>query len=264
MVSPPGRFIHADGRPFRLARMNNLTIDDSQRRAARLAGFAGIFTVPFVTYANFGILERLVVAGDVAQTGRNILAHETMYRIGIACDLIYSAGLIILVAAWYVVLKPVNRTLALLAALWRLVYALMWVLMTLNLFDALRLLSGADYLQAFETERLQSLARLSLRASFDVYYVGLLFWGLAATVGSYLLFKSNYIPRGLAAFGVVAAGWCAACTFVFIISPRLTEVVNLWWFDSPLAIFEIAVSFWLLFKGLAPPEKFGVNESSPT
>ena len=89
------------------------------------------------------------------------------------------------------ILKPVNRSLALLAVFWRLVYALMWVLMTLNLFDALRLLSGADYLRVFDAERLQALARLSLSVRFDQYYVGLLFYALASTVCSYLWFKST-------------------------------------------------------------------------
>jgi hypothetical protein len=230
------------------------TIDESQRKAARIAGFAGLFTLPFVIFANFAIHDRLIVAGNVAETARNIMAHERLFRISIACDLIYSAGLVVLLTALYVILEPVNRNLALLAAFWRLVYALMWVRMTLNLFDALRLLSGADYLRVFEAERQQTLARLYLSARFDQYYVGLLFWGLAATVCSYLWFKSNYIPRALAAFGVISSGWCAACTFVFIIFPNFAKVVNLWWFDSPIGIFEISTSLWLLFKGLRPSE----------
>lgn len=224
-------------------------VDESQRKAARVAGLAGLLTMPFVVYANFAIHERLVVAGDVAATARNILAHETLFRISIACDLIYSAGLLVLASALYVILKPVNRNLALLATLWRLVYALMWVRMTLSLFDALRLLS-ADYLRVSEAGQLQFLARLYLSARSDQYYVGLLFWALAATVCSYLLYRSNYIPRALAAFGVAASGWCAACTLAFIITPAFAQAVNLWWFDSPMAIFEIATSFWLLFKGL--------------
>ena len=131
------------------------------------------------------------------------------------------------------ILKPVNRSLALLAAFWRLVYAFMWVLMTLNLFDPLRLLSGADYLQVFDAERLQALARLSLSVRFDQYYVGLLFYALASTVCSHLWFKSNYIPKALAVWGVISSAFCAACTFAFIIFPNFAKAVNLWWFDSP-------------------------------
>jgi hypothetical protein len=233
------------------------SIDDSQRKAARLAGVAGLSSIPFVVYANFAIHARLIVEGDASQTARNILAHETLFRTSIALDLIYSTGLLVLLAALYVVLKPVDRTLALLASVLRLIYALMWLRMTLNLFDSLRLLSGAEYLRAFQTDQLQALARVALRASFDEYYVGLLFWALAATVCSYLLFKSSYIPRALAAFGIVASGWCAACTFVFIIFPGFAKAVNLWWFDTPLTLFEIATSCWFLFKGIGPSELKG-------
>src|SRR5258708_11846337 len=235
---------------------------ESQRKAARVAGFTCLFTMAIVVFANFGIHERLMVAGDAAATARNILAHETLFRIGIACGLIYSAGLVVLLTAFYVILKPVNRSLALVAAFWRLVYALMWVLMTLNLFEALRLLSGADYLRVFEAERLQALGKLYLTARFDEYYVGLLFYALASTVCSYLWFKSNYIPRTLAAWGVIGSVWCAVCTSVFIIFPDFSRIVNLWWFDSPMAIFEIALSFWLLFKGLGPSGIAELNKAS--
>jgi hypothetical protein len=150
-----------------------------------------------------------------------------------------------------VILKPVSQNLALLAAFGRMVHGLTWLLVTLNLFTALRLLSNADYSRAFGPDQLPALARLYL-SGYDAYYVGLLFWALGATVGSYLWFKSNYIPRALAAFGIIASAWCAACTLVLCIFPDFSKVVNLWLFDSPMAIFELALSFWLLFKGLRP------------
>ena len=244
--------------------MTICTIDESQRKAARVVGFTCLFTMAIVVFANFGIHERLIVSGNVAETARNIVAHETLFRIGIACGLVYSAGLVVLLTALYVILKPVDRGLALLAAFWRFVYALIWVLMTLKLFEALRLLSGTDYLRVFEAEQLQALARLYLGARFDVYYVGLLFYALASTVCSYLWFKSNYIPRALAAWGVISSVFCAACTFVFVIFPNFSKVVNLWWFDSPMGIFEIAMSFWLLFKGLGPSGPSAIAEASST
>ena len=233
--------------------MTTTSIDDSQRKAARVAGFAYLFSLAIEVIHEFFISPHLNVAGNAAETARNILAHEQLFRLGIACDLIYAAGTVVLLAALYVILKPVSRTLALLATFWRLIYAVTWVVIALNLFTALRLLSGTDYLQAFGAEQLQALARLHL-SGFDTYYVGLLFYGLASTACAYLWLESRYIPRGLAAWGVIASAWCAICTFVFIISPGFSKVVNLWWFDSPMGIFEIATSFWLLFKGLSPSE----------
>jgi Domain of unknown function (DUF4386) len=234
------------------------TIDDSQRKAAKVAGFACLITFATVVTVNFGIHERLLVENN-AETARNILTHERLFRIGIAGDLIYCAGVIVLLTALYLILKPVNRGLALLAAFWRMVWVLMWLVMTLDLFDALRLLRGADYLQAFQAERLQALASLYLGTRFDYYYVGLLFGASASTVCGYLWFKSRYIPRALGAFGVISSAFCVACTLVFYVFPNFNKIVNLWWFDTPMAIFDIALSFWLLFKGLRPS---GVAETA--
>jgi hypothetical protein len=227
--------------------------DESQQTAAKVAGFSYLLTFATVVYVNFGIHDRLIVANNAAETARNILAHERLFRIGMVGDLIYCAGVVVLLTALYVILEPVNRGLALLAALWRFVWVLIWLAMTLNLFNALRVISGADYLRAFETDRLQALARFYLGSSFDYYYVGLLFGALASTVCGYLWYKSRYIPRTLAAFGVISSAFCVACTFVFYIFPNFDKIVNLWWFDSPMAIFDIALSFWLLFKGLRTP-----------
>jgi len=233
-----------------------MAIDESQRNAARVAGLAYLIAFATVVGASFGIHQRLI-AGNAAETARNILAHEQLFRIGITGYLIYCVGVVVLLTALYVVLEPVNRGLALLAAFWRLVWVLMWLAVTLNLFDALRLLHGSNYLQAFEADRLQALARSYLGATTDYYYVGLLFSALSSTVCGCLWFKSRYVPRALAAFGVISSVFCVACTAVFYIFPDFDKIVGLWWFDTPMAIFDIALSSWLLVKGLTPS---GVTE----
>src|SRR6266480_4767635 len=100
--------------------------------------------------------------------------------------LTYSLGVVVLLSALYVILKPVNPGVALVGALSRLVFAFLWLLSTLNMLSALRLLGNANYLQVFEPDRLQALAKLYLSANFDDYYVGLPFFGLAATVCAWL------------------------------------------------------------------------------
>jgi len=229
-------------------------IDSSQRTAAKVAGFTGLFAVAIVVFANYALLNPLIVPGNVVETARNLVAHETQVRVIATCFLTYSASVIVLLAALYVILKPVNPGLALVGALFRLVFASLWLLTTLNLLGALRLLGSASYLQVFEPDRLQALAKLSLAANFDDYYVGLPFFGLAATVCAYLWLKSNYIPKGLAVFGLISSAWCGICAFVFLIFPHFNKIVNDYWFDSPMAIFELVLSCWLLFKGLRPPE----------
>lgn len=230
------------------------TIDKSQRTAAKVAGWSFLFTMVIVVFANYGLLNPLIVRGDVGTTARNIIAHETQFRVVVIGFLAYSTGVFVLLTALYVILKPVNPGFALVGAIFRFVFALLWLLTTLNLLSSLRLLSPASYLQAFEPERLQALSRLYLAANFDAYYVGLPFFALAATVCSYLFFKSDYIPKGLAIFGVISSAWCVMCAFVYLIFPGFAKPVNPYWFDSPMALFELALGLWLLIRGLKPGE----------
>src|SRR5437764_11694747 len=233
-------------------KMTISTIDNSQRTAAKVAGLSGLLTFAIVVFGNYVLLNPLVVSGNAAATAQTIAAHQTQLRVAVVCFLTYSLGVVVLLTALYVILKPINPGLALVGALFRLVFALLWLFAPLNLLGALRLLSNANYLQVFEPDRLQALARLHLGANFDAYYVGLPFFGLAATICAWLWFKSNYIPKGLAIVGVISSAWCVLCAFIFLVFPHFNEIVNDWWFDFPMDLFELAVSFWLLFKGLGP------------
>src|SRR6184192_2915383 len=225
-------------------------IDNSQRTAAKVAGVAGLLTFAIVVFGNYVLLNPLIVSGNAAATAQNIVAHKTQFRLTVVCFLTYSLGVVVLLSALYLILKPVNPGLALVGALSRLVFAFLWLLSTLNMLSALRLLSNANYLQVFEPDRLQALAKLHLGANFDDYYVGLPFFGLAATICAWLWLKSNYIPKGLAIFGVISSVWCVLCAFVFLIFPNFNKIVNDYVFDTPMAIFELVVSLWLLVKGL--------------
>src|SRR6266850_7977742 len=203
--------------------MTMRTIDNSQRTAAKIAGVSLLFSMVIVVFANYVLLNPLLVRGNAVETARNIIAHETQFRVAATCFLTYSLSVVVLLAALYVILKPVNRGLALVGALFRLVFALLWLLSTLNMLGALRLLGSASYLQVFEADRLQGFARLSVAATFDYYYVGLPFFGLAATVCSYLWLKSRYIPKGLALFGLISSAWCVICAFVYLIFPGFAK-----------------------------------------
>src|SRR5437762_9300385 len=229
-------------------------IDNSQRRAAKVAGVAGLLAFALVVFGNYVLLEPLVSPQNAADTARNILAHQTQFRVALICFITYGIGAIVLLTALYVVLAPANRGLALAGALFRLVFAMLWLMAPLNSLAALRLLGDASYLNVFEADRLQALARVQLAGSFDDYYVGLPFFGLAATVCAWLWLKSNYIPKGLSIFGVIASAWCVFCAVVFLIFPDFNKIVNDYIFDSPMALFELAVSVWLLFKGLKTVE----------
>jgi hypothetical protein len=227
-------------------------IDNSQRTAAKVAGVAGLLAFVLVVFGNYFLLEPLIVPRNAVDTAHNILAHQTQFRLALICFITYGVGAIVLASALYVILAPVNRGLALAGALFRLVFAILWLIAPLNSLAALRLLGDAPYLKVFEPDRLQVLARALIAGSFDDYYVGLPFFGLAATVCAWLWLKSRYIPRGLSIFGVIGSAWCVFCAFVYLIFPHFNKIVNDYIFDTPMALFELIVSVWLLFKGLNP------------
>jgi len=227
-------------------------IDNSQQTAAKIAGVTGLLAVVIVVFGNYVLLGPLIVPRNAAETARNIMAHQTQVRAALVCFLLYSANVVVLLAALYVILRPVDRILALIGALFRLVFAVLWLLATLNLLGSLRLLGTVPYLEVFQREHVQALARLQIAANFDDYYIGLPFFGLAATICAYLWLRSGYIPKALAGFGVISSAWCVLCAFVFLVFPNFNKVVNDYIFDTPMAIFELVVSFWLLFKGLQP------------
>jgi hypothetical protein len=229
---------------------------ESQRRAAKVAGISCLLSMAIIVYVNFAINARLIVQNNTAETARNILAHEQLFRINIVGYLLYSIGVVVFLTALYTILAPVSRGIAMAAAIFRLMYALPWVVMAIRSLDAIRLLKNPAYLQVIEADRLQALARMSIASGFDLYYIALLFFSLASTVCAYLWWRSRYIPRALAMFGLIGSAWGIVCTIAFLIWPDFSKLVNLWFFDTALAVFEMTLSAWLLIKGLravAPP-----------
>src|SRR5229473_1563513 len=88
-------------------------INNSQRTAAKVAGVAGLLAFFLVVFGNYVLLEPLVVARNAADTARNILAHQTQFRVALICFITYGIGAIVLLSALYVIFAPVNRGLAL-------------------------------------------------------------------------------------------------------------------------------------------------------
>src|SRR5712691_4478146 len=226
------------------------TIDESQRKAASVVGFAYLFALPPAIFAEFYVRTHLIAFHDAAQTARNIMAHERLFRLGTASNLSVFAIDVVLIIALYAVLKPFNRNLALLATGWGLIETATLVFVTLSDFDVLRILSGADYLHVFEANRLDALARLSVSAHTDAYNVGLVFAVLRSTAFCYLWLKSRFIPRALAAWGMCASFLMGVCAFSFILFPELAKVIPVEIYGAPIFFFELTMGFWLLLKGL--------------
>jgi uncharacterized protein DUF4386 len=227
-------------------------IDDSQRRAAKVVGFVYLLAM-VLGILMFQIRSRLVVYDNAAKTAANIVSNEPLFRSSMAVELITLVSDTVLLTALYVILRPVNSGLALLAAFWRLVAVAVLLVAAMTSLDVLRVLSGADYLRAFDADRLHALARLAIGAHDAQYNVGFLFLGLGSTLFAWLWLKSNYIPKALSILGLIGSFLLAACSLAILVVPSLTRTLTMAYM-MPLGVFEVTMGFWLLVKGLPPRE----------
>jgi hypothetical protein len=154
---------------------------------------------------------------------------------------------VLLSLSLYVILKTVNKNLALLALLWRLGEAIIGGGVTVlgGLVPLLFLHREA----AFETEQLQALVGLFLNVRSAGLDVVLIFIGMGGTLFCYLFFKSKYIPRILAAWGMLTYLSMLLLAFASILLPDLSETIKMA-FYAPGGLFEITIGLWLLIKGI--------------
>ncbi len=231
--------------------MTNTNAVAAQARAARLAGAMFLFVNAIGIFAEVFVRGSLL-SGDVTQVVQNIIDSERLYRFSIVSDLAMLTGGLVLIWALYVLLRPVNRDLALLAVFLRIVETAVTAAATVGSLIAVRLLGGAEYLNAFESGELHALSRLARNAFGFGQDVGFIFLGLGSAVFAYLLLRSRYIPRILAGWGVFASLLLATYNLVIIVFPGAVETL-MYVSLAPMGIYEITLGFWLLIRGAKIP-----------
>lgn len=218
--------------------------DISLRNSAIIAGIGLLFMAVLAPIANFAILQKLVVPGDTAKTVANIIASEGLFRIGICCFLMVAILDIIVAWALYVFLKPVNRSLSLLTAWIRIVYATVLIMVLVYLLNVLQLLHGADYLASFTTNQIQSQVMLSLNTFNNGWGFGLIIFGFHLLLLGYLVFKAGYMQKILGFLLILASLGYLIDGFGKLLSAHYTMNISMFTF-----IGEVILIFWLLIKG---------------
>lgn len=221
-----------------------------------VVGSAYLFAMAAAVFADGYARGSLIVVGDAAETARNIMANERLWRVGIASYLLCLIADVALIAALYAILKRVNQHLALFAVMMRVIETAVHVFATLYSFDVLRLLSGADYLKPFGPDQLAALSRIPVSAYGAGLNVGFVFLGIGSAVFGWLWFRSRYIPTWLAMLGVVGSVLLAAGSFAIIVFPELGKILGLTYM-LPLGVFEVTLGLWLLIAGLRPGDGKG-------
>jgi Domain of unknown function (DUF4386) len=218
----------------------------SPRLKARITGLFYLLTILTGLFAQGFVSNTLVVSGDAAATATNILAHKSLFQWGFTVYLIEMTSQVVFIALFYELLKPVSRSVSLIAAFLGLVGCAIKIFSRLFFIAPLFVLGGAHYLTVFNLEQLRALALLFLNVNDHGAGISLAFSGFYALLTGYLIFKSTFLPRFLGVWSILAGlGWL---TFL---SPTLGYRLFLY-----LAAFgflgAIALILWLLV--------FGVNE----
>lgn len=228
--------------------MTHATAEAAQARAARIAGSMYLIGMATGIFGEAFVRGSLIVSGNVTRTAQNIIGSELLYRIGIATDLFTFASVVVLTWALYVLLRPVNKDLVLLAVFFRVAEVATHFVVTLNSLVALRLLTGADPQATFETSQLHTLARVAIGTQADGVSMGFILLGLGSTVFAYLLLESRYVPRALAIWGVFSSLLISAAAFWDIVFPSTAEIPLLSSYAA-MFIYEVTLGSWLLLKG---------------
>jgi hypothetical protein len=227
--------------------MNTITramTEMSPRTKARLAGAFYLLTILTGIFAQGFISARLIVPGDAAATANNILSHDGLFRLGFAVYMIEMVCQIIMTVLIYDLLKPVNRSISLLAAVVGFIGCGVKTFSRLFYFAPLLVLGGTHYLSVFSSVQLNGVALLFLRVNDIGAGIALVFFGFYAILRGYLVIKSTFLPRILGWLGVLGGiGWLA------FLSPPFGERVF-----SVIAVVGIIGSLvniaWLLVVGV--------------
>ena len=218
--------------------------ETSPRFKARMAGVCQLLEALTAGFGEVIVLGRLVVAGNAAATAANILGHERLFWLGFASSLIGVAFHIAWALLLYELLKPVNRSVSLLAAFVILVGCAIQALTSLLYLAPLLVLQGGSSVSAFTAEQLQALALVFLRLNdyaFDIYLV---FFGLWCVLTGYLIFRSTFLPRVLGVLLAISGlGW------VTYLSPPLAHHVYPF-IAAASALGEIPLELWLIVMGV--------------
>ena len=215
----------------------------------RVAGASYLFVILVGMMSVSLVDSRLVIPSDAASTARNILAYELLFRVGVVGVLAMYAAVVVLSSSLFVVLKAVGENLARLAMLLRVSEAILGAATALLSLTALALLTGDAQANAIGVERAQALATLFLEVRTAGLDVILVFAGSGGAAFCYLFYKSRYVPRLLAAWGIFTYLSMLLLAFVSITFPRHPVLVETILYSSG-ALFEVVFGAWLLFKPL--------------
>ena len=217
----------------------------SPRFQARMAGVIAWIT----TTSGFAIFVRskLVVYGDAAATAHNILAHELLYRLAFAGDVL-ALLYILYTLLLYNLFRPVSRSLSLLAAVLSLVGCAIQASICVFLLAPLVVLGDAQSFSAFNVEQSQALALTFLKLHDQGYTVSMVLFGSYNLLIGYLIFRSTFLPRILGVLLAISGLCYQISSFGEFLSPSFAAHLEPYVVVTGMA--ELLLALWLVVVGV--------------
>lgn len=243
--------------------MTSVIAEKSHLFYGRVAGFGLVLMAVIAIFANFFVLESLVIPGDAAATVNNIAANDLLFRFGIAGFAVVLVLDVIVAWALYILFRQVNKGLALLAACFRLVYTAIFAAALFNFLSVLQLVGKEIYVAVLETSLLQAEVMLLIDAFRNGWLIGLVFFGFHLLLIGYLVYKSKFMPKIIGILVMLAGLGYLIDNFAKVMLSNYTEyeILFLLIVAVPGTVGELALAIWLLVKGKKIPEMVPPNAS---
>lgn len=220
----------------------------------RCAGFLYLLSVITAPISLIYIPDKLFVHGNAAATAANLVAHEALFRTGMAVDLFDAALEVFLVLALYWLFKGIDKRTAVLMLILGAVPVLgAYVVTVMSDAIALMLARGADFLSAFDKPQRDALSMLFLRIDSQATLAVMLFWGLWLFPLGLLVYGSRSIPRFLGVWLILNGIAYVVQSFAGFLWPQYEAALSNYLF--PVQFGEVAFMLWLLIKGIKQPEQ---------
>ena len=205
----------------------------SPRTASLIGGIALLLLAVLAGLANFGVVEVLVTPGDAARTAQNLIDSEALFRSGIAGLMVVVVLDIVVACSLLAVFESVNRSVAIMAAVFRIAYATVFLVAITQLVNALALLGDAD-------EALQAVGQF--HTIWDASYA---LFGVHLALIGYLVYRSGFAPRIIGVLLVLAGlGYLIDKIGSVLVSGYALEISRFSF------VGEAVLIFWLLIKGV--------------
>ncbi|MBC5806300.1 MAG: DUF4386 domain-containing protein [Candidatus Eremiobacter antarcticus] len=229
--------------------MSERSVETSPQLYARIGGWLYLVTIVAGVFAEFFVRSKLIVSGDATATAHNIMASERLWRFGFAADLVGVLCYVAVTLILYVLLRPVNRDISLLAAFTSLVGCIILGFDGLAHFAPLLLLGGADYLKAFDQHQLQALALFSLKLHAYGYDLSIVFFSFYVLLLGYLIFRSGYLPKFLGVLLAIEFVCSLTNSLAGFLAPAFAATLPAALL-APGAVAESALCLWLIVMGV--------------